>query len=156
VLLRAWLAPHIGSDFAGEVLVEPGRYLGGGSGVIQTEVVLISRRPMDSDTRWVYFDIGLFNGLTETLDEAIRYRVRTPGRAGPHGPVVLAGPSRDSADVLYETSGYSLPVGLRIGDRLRLMSTDAYTSSYASVWFNGFDPLSSYFVSSSDSLAMAR
>jgi ornithine decarboxylase len=154
--IRASLATHFGSDFAAEILVEPGRYLVGDAGVIETEVVLISRRPVDGDTRWVYLDIGMFNGLTETLGEAIRYRVRTPGRLGPEGPVVLAGPSCDSADVLYETSGYRLPVDLRIGDRLRLMSTGAYTSSYSSVWFNGFDPLSSFFVSSDQSPAVTQ
>jgi ornithine decarboxylase len=141
------LARHLGQDFAGEVLTEPGRYLVGDAGLIQTEVVLISRRPAGDQTRWVYLDIGMFNGLTETLDEAIRYRIGAPpGRGGP-GPVVLAGPSCDSADVLYEKSGYQLPVGLRIGDRLQLMSAGAYTASYSTVWFNGFEPLRTFFVS---------
>ena len=141
------LASHLGRDFAGEVLVEPGRYLVGDAGVIQTQVVLISRRPAGDQTRWVYLDIGMFNGLTETLDEAIRYRIGVPpGRGGP-GPVVLAGPSCDSADVLYEKSGYQLPAGLRIGDRLQLMSAGAYSASYSTVWFNGFEPLRTFFVS---------
>ncbi len=145
--IRRALARHLGRDFAGEVLVEPGRYLVGDAGVIQTEVVLISRRPAGGQTRWVYLDIGMFNGLTETLGEAIRYRIGVPpGRGGP-GPVVLAGPSCDSADVLYEKSGYQLPVGLRIGDRLQLMSAGAYTASYSTVWFNGFEPLRTFFVS---------
>jgi ornithine decarboxylase len=60
---------------------------------------------------------------------------------------VLAGPSCDSADVLYEESGYQLPVGLRIGDKLHLMSAGAYTASYSTVWFNGFEPLRTFFVS---------
>jgi ornithine decarboxylase len=139
---------HLGSDFAGELLIEPGRFLVGDAGLIETEVVLISRRSADAQTRWVYLDVGMFNGLTETLEEAIRYRLQPPPGRGPTGPVVLAGPSCDSADVLYERSGYRLPVDLRIGDRLRLMSTGAYTSSYSSVWFNGFDPLITYVVSS--------
>jgi ornithine decarboxylase len=141
---------HLGSDFAGELLIEPGRFLVGDAGLIETEVVLISRRSEDAQTRWVYLDVGMFNGLTETLEEAIRYRVQNPPGRGSAGPVVLAGPSCDSADVLYERSGYRLPLDLRIGDRLRLMSTGAYTSSYSSVWFNGFDPLISYVVSSDD------
>jgi len=149
--IRRALAFRLGKDFAGEVLAEPGRYLVGDAGVIQTEVVLISRRPADDQTRWVYLDIGMFNGLTETLDEAIRYRIAAaPGRGGP-GPVVLAGPSCDSADVLYEKSGYQLPVGLRIGDRLQLMSAGAYTASYSTVWFNGFEPLRTFFVSAAAS-----
>ena len=141
---------HLGLDFSGELLVEPGRFLVGDAGVIETEVVLISRRFGDRATRWVYLDVGMFNGLTETLEEAIRYRIEAPPDRGPMGPVVLAGPSCDSADVLYENSGYRLPIRLSIGDRLRVMSTGAYTTSYSSVWFNGFDPLTSYVVSGDD------
>jgi ornithine decarboxylase len=144
------LESHLGADFHGELLVEPGRFLVGDAGLIETEVVLISRRCPDTQTRWVYLDVGMFNGLAETLEEAIRYRIAAPPGRGPAGPVVLAGPSCDSADVLYERSGYRLPVDLRIGDRLRLMSTGSYTSSYSSVWFNGFDPLSTYVVSADD------
>lgn len=145
--IRRCLGAHLG-DFGGQILVEPGRYLVGDAGVIESEVVLISRRPDNDEARWVYLDIGMFNGLTETLDEAIRYRVQAPGDKAQQGPVVLAGPSCDSADVLYEKSGYQLPVDLRIGDRVRLLSTGAYTSSYSSVWFNGFEPLRCFFVSS--------
>jgi ornithine decarboxylase len=144
------VASHFGSEFVGELLIEPGRFLVGDAGLIETEVVLISRRSADAQTRWVYLDVGMFNGLTETLQEAIRYRVKAPPGRGSVGPVVLAGPSCDSADVLYERSGYRLPLDLRIGDRLRLMSTGAYTSSYSSVWFNGFDPLITHVVSSHD------
>ena len=75
------------------------------------------------------------------LDEAIRYRICTPHDGGLVGPVVIAGPSCDSADVLYERAGYRLPLALRDGDRVDLLSTGAYTSTYSSVWFNGFPPL---------------
>jgi ornithine decarboxylase len=146
---------RLGSDFAGELLVEPGRFLVGDAGLIETEVVLISRSFADGEARWVYLDVGMFNGLTETLEEAIRYRVGAPLSCGPDGPVVIAGPSCDSADVLYEHSGYRLPLDLRIGDRLRLMSTGAYTSSYSSVWFNGFDPLTTHFVCTDDRVEVA-
>ena len=113
--------------------------------MIQTEVVLISHRPAGYKTRWVYLDIGMFNGLTETLDEAIRYRIGARGRGGP-GPVVLAGPSCDSADVLYEKSGYQLPPAC--GSVTRSSSCrGAYTASYSTVWFNGFEPLRTFFVS---------
>jgi ornithine decarboxylase len=145
--IRHSLDTHLGRSFSGEILIEPGRYLVGDAGLIETEVVLISRRFADDDRRWVYLDIGMFNGLTETLEEAIRYRITTPGKSGPLGPVVLAGPSCDSADVLYDRAGYQLPCDLRIGDRIHLMSTGAYTSSYSSVWFNGFEPLRTFFVS---------
>ena len=135
---------HLGRFMPLPLMVEPGRFLVGDAGVIQTDVLLVSARDLDPGRRWVYLDIGLFNGLTETLEEAIRYRVRAPGRHGPTGPVVLAGPSCDSADVLYERYEYHLPLDLAIGDRLEILSAGAYTSTYSSVWFNGFEPLRTY------------
>ena len=63
--------------------------------------------------RWVYLDIGLFGGLAEALDEAITYRIGWPGDRGPCGPVVIAGPTCDSVDVLYREAGYRLPLDLR-------------------------------------------
>ena len=59
-------------------------------------------------------------------------------------PVILAGPTCDSADVLYERSGYKLPEDLAVGDRLEIGSTGAYTTTYAAVAFNGFEPLRAY------------
>jgi len=132
---------RFGDRLPDRVIIEPGRYLVADAGVIQTEVVLVSRKARGADTRWVYLDVGLFGGLAEVIDEAIRYRIRTPHDGGPVGPVVLAGPSCDSADVLYERAGYRLPLALRDGDRIELLSTGAYTSTYSSVWFNGFPPL---------------
>jgi ornithine decarboxylase len=140
------LATHLGPLFGGLLMVEPGRYLVGDAGVIRTEVVQIVRRATDPDRRWVYLDVGLFNGLTETLSEAIRYRIHAPGDASATAPVVLAGPSCDSADVLYETYQYQLPLDLRVGDHLEILGTGAYTSSYSSVGFNGFPPLTSYYL----------
>jgi ornithine decarboxylase len=47
--------------------------------------------------------------------------------------------------VLYETYLYHLPLDLQAGDHLEILGTGAYTSSYSSVGFNGFPPLTSYF-----------
>ena len=49
----------------------------GNAGIIEAEVVLISRKSDDDEARWVYLDIGKFNGLAETTDEMIRYPIRT-------------------------------------------------------------------------------
>ena len=84
--------------------------------------------------------VAKFGGLAETMDEAIRYPIASL-RRGPTVPVVLAGPTCDSADVLYERTPYHLPQDLEAGDRLRIKSTGAYTTTYASVGFNGFAPL---------------
>jgi len=59
---------------------------------------------------------------------------------------VLAGPTCDSADILYEKAGYEMPVALRAGDKLAILSTGAYTTSYSSVGFNGFRPLAAHFI----------
>jgi ornithine decarboxylase len=130
--------------FAGrmpEILVEPGRQIVGDAGVIQAEVVLVSEKDFGDEKRWVYLDIGKFSGLAETIGEAIKYRIKTPHDGGPTGPVVLAGPSCDSVDILYENTGLELPLALRPGDKVLILSAGAYTSAYSSVGFNGFPPL---------------
>jgi len=141
--VTAALTGHFGNRIP-EVIVEPGRSLVGDAGVIQSEVVLISDKGDNSGKRWVYLDAGKFNGLAETMDESIKYRIETPGRVGPSGPVVIAGPTCDSADILYEKTEYRLPLGLEVGDKVEILSTGAYTSSYASVGFNGFPPMRTY------------
>ena len=139
--IAAAIAAELGPDNGIDILVEPGRYLVGDAGVISCEVVLVNDRADDRGRRWVYLDVGRFNGLAETLGESIRYRISTDRDGGPVGPVVLAGPSCDSVDVLYDTFEYQLPLALRAGDRVEIHATGASTASYASVGFNGFPPL---------------
>ena len=141
--VMAAITRHFGNDLP-EIIVEPGRSIVGDAGIIQSEVVLISQKSFDDPKRWVYLDIGKFTGLAETADESIKYRLRTPADGGPTGPVVIAGPTCDSYDILYEKTGYRLPLDLKIGDKIEILSTGAYTSSYASVGFNGFAPLKTY------------
>ena len=144
--LAAWFPDAVGPDAVMEVMVEPGRYMVADAGVLRSEVVLVSRRsPLDTE-RWVYLDCGKFHGLAETMDEAIRYRLRTPHDGGPAGPVAIAGPTCDSADVLYEKSAYELPLALAEGDMVDILSAGAYTTTYSSVGFNGFPPLQEHFV----------
>lgn len=126
------------------ILIEPGRYLVGDAGLLRTEILLISRKSPHERERWIYLDAGLYNGLDETLDERIHYRIRTPRDGAVGGPVILAGPTCDSADILYRRHPYELPLDLAIGDTLDLLSTGAYTASVAAVTFNGFPPLRSY------------
>lgn len=140
--IRAAMRDAFG-DSQPSLMLEPGRSLVAEAGVIQSEVVLLSRKSRHDETRWVYLDVGKFGGLAETLDESIKYRLRTP-RTGKSGPVILAGPTCDSADILYEKTAYELPLDLECGDRVEILNTGAYTSSYASVGFNGFPPLQTY------------
>jgi len=137
------ITKHFGNDLP-EIIIEPGRSMVGDAGVIQSEVVLISTKEFGDEKRWVYLDIGKFGGLAETMDEAIKYNLRTPHDGEEGGPVVLAGPTCDSADILYEKTEYLMPLGLQIGDKIEILSTGAYTSTYSAVCFNGFEPLRTY------------
>jgi len=141
--VMAAMTKHFGNNLP-ELIVEPGRSIVGDAGVIQSEVVLISRKSAKDPKRWVYLDVGKFNGLAETMDEAIKYKIKTPADGGPRGPTVIAGPTCDSADILYERTVYRLPLDLKVGDKVEILSTGAYTSTYASVGFNGFAPLKTY------------
>jgi ornithine decarboxylase len=137
------LRKHFGNRIP-ETIIEPGRGLVGDAGVIEAEVVLISKKSDEDNVRWVYLDIGKFGGLAETMDEAIRYPIRTTRDADEMAPCVIAGPTCDSVDVLYEKVPYLLPVSLEIGDKVLIEATGAYTTTYSSVAFNGFPPLKSY------------
>lgn len=129
-----------------EMVVEPGRFIVGDAGVVSSEVVLVSRKAKDDPVRWVYLDIGRFGGLAETEGESIRYRMRTARDGGRTGPVAIAGPTCDGADILYERTPYRLPLALRAGDRVDLLSAGAYTTTYASQSFNGFRPLAEHYI----------
>jgi ornithine decarboxylase len=119
----------------------------GNAGVIESEVVLVSQKSRDEDeVRWVYLDIGKFGGLAETMDESIRYQIRTEHDEDRKVPCVLAGPTCDSADVMYEKTPYLLPVSLEIGDLVLIEGTGAYTSTYSSVAFNGLPPLETHVI----------
>ena len=126
-----------------EIIIEPGRSLVGDAGVLVSEIILINRKSRTALERWIYQDCGRFNGLMETLGESIHYPVITE-REGPAEQVILAGPTCDSVDTLYEDFRYELPLNLTPGDRLYWLATGAYTSSYAAVEFNGFPPLRTY------------
>jgi ornithine decarboxylase len=127
------------------LIAEPGRYIAGDAGMIEAEVVLVSKK-REGGRRWVYLDIGKFGGLIETMGEAIKYKIETSKDGEPLGPVVIAGPTCDEMDVLYDTSGYELPLSLEEGDKIRILNAGAYTASYSSTGFNGFPPLREYYI----------
>lgn len=129
---------------------EPGRALVAEAGVLRSEVVLVARKS-DVDThRWVYLDIGRYGGLAETELEMIAYPLVTAHEGGEDGPVVVAGPTCDGDDVLYQRTPYRLPLALAAGDHVDILRAGAYTASYASVGFNGFPPMSTHCVEDED------
>ncbi len=139
------MTAHFGNALP-EMLIEPGRFVVADAGLVSAEVVLVSRRDRNDPLRWVYLDIGRFGGLAETEGEAIKYRIVTPHDGTPTGPVAIAGPTCDGADIIYEKSNYRLPLALTSGDRVELLSTGAYVTTYASQRFNGFAPLAEYYL----------
>jgi len=142
--ITRFIQEDFGDNFP-EIILEPGRSLISNSGILVSEIVLISRKSHTALHRWIFTDVGKFSGLIETLDEAIKFPIHTE-KTGEAEEVILAGPTCDSADIMYEQYKYELPLNLATGDRLYWFSTGAYTTSYSSVEFNGFPPLKSYFV----------
>ena len=139
------LAYHFGNDLP-EVILEPGRYLVADAGAVESEVVLVSHRSKTDPVRWVYLDIGVFGGLNETGGECTRYKMTTPHDGSPSGQVIIAGPTCDSADTLYEKSNNTMPLALKAGDRVRFHAAGAYVTTYATNGFNGFKPLDEHYI----------
>ena len=124
------------------LIVEPGRALVGDAGIIVSEVVLVSQKSAKDAERWVYLDVGRFHGLAETEGESIRYKITVPKRTNsPRLPAIIAGPTCDSVDTLYERNPVDMPIDLTSGDHVLVHDTGAYTATYSSVGFNGFAPL---------------
>ena len=78
--------------------------------------------------------------MIETSDESIKYPIYVD-KEGETEEVVIAGPTCDSADILYENYKYEFPLSLEIGDKVFWLSTGAYTATYSAVDFNGFPPV---------------
>ena len=140
---------YLHDDFGDEcprIIVEPGRSMVGDAGILVTEVITVSRKNNTALHRWVYVDAGVFNGLVETLNESIKYPIITSKDTSnaKRGEVVLAGPTCDSMDIIYEKFKYQLPINLKAKDRIYFLTAGAYTASYASVEFNGVPPIKTY------------
>ena len=129
-----------------QVFIEPGRFIAGSAGLIRSEVILVAEKEPDAHQRWVYVDIGRFGGLAETFNEAIIYPIRANKSKAELGPVILAGPTCDGADILYKKNPVDLPINLRDGDYLDFLSAGAYTSSYVTAKFNGLPAITEYYI----------
>lgn len=142
------LTRHFGNAIPKTVIIEPGRGMVGDAGIVLSEVVLVSTKSKTDPIRWVYLDIGKFGGMQETMDEAIKYPLETSRdkEQGSRSRVIIAGPTCDSADVMYEKTEYNLPDTLKAGDFLTFHSAGAYTTTYAAQSFNGFRPLTEHYI----------
>ncbi len=137
--ITRFLREDFGDDIP-QIILEPGRSLVADAGVIVSEVVLISKKSKNNIYDWVYLDVGKFGGLIETIDESIKFPIYFD-RQGMSSEIILAGPTCDSMDILYEHYKYQMPDTVVPGDRAYVFTTGAYTQSYSSVNFNGFPPL---------------
>ncbi|MFZ5859627.1 MAG: type III PLP-dependent enzyme [Spirochaetota bacterium] len=141
--IKRFLDNSFGLVWPEKIVIEPGRSMAGDAGVIVSEIINIAKKSVHERYPWVFLDIGKFGGLIETLDESIKYPIYFEGQ-GSVEEVILAGPTCDSMDILYERTPYFMPSSAKIGDRVYILTTGAYTQSYSSVYFNGFPPLKSY------------
>jgi ornithine decarboxylase len=111
------------------ILIEPGRAVVGDAGIFVTKVIGKARR---GDENWLSIDVGVFNGLMESVG-GIKYSYIVEG-AKEKKLWTLAGPSCDSFDVIDKDIMLPEP---EVGNLILILSTGAYTISYASE-FNGF------------------
>jgi ornithine decarboxylase len=109
-----------------EILVEPGRAIVGHAGTMVASVIAKAIR---NKRRWLYLDVGLFNGLMESIG-GIKYPI-VVNRQGKLFKWILAGPSCDGLDVIDKE--VYLP-DVEIGDRMLILSAGAYTTAYASTF----------------------
>lgn len=119
------------------VLAEPGRFVAASCGTLLTSVVGTAVR---GGATWHYLDDGLYgsysNILTEDVHPPLLSWSEIADAAAVAEPVVLAGPTCDSVDVIARH--YPMPV-LRGGDVVVSPMMGAYTTVTAS-GFNGIEP----------------
>ena len=115
---------HFGNRIP-ETIIEPGRGMVGNAGMIEAEVVLDLEEVADEDeVRWVYLDIGKFGGLAETMDESIRYPIRTAHDGDEHGALRARRPDlRFGRRALREGARTCCRSALAIGDKVLIEGT---------------------------------
>lgn len=120
-----------------EIFAEPGRYLVGEAGTLVSSVIAKASR---NGENWLYLDVGVFNGLMESLG-GIQYSMSTD-KENPLQKWVVAGPSCDSMDLISNEVHLPEP---EIGDTVYISPAGAYTTAYASR-FNGISIPRTYFI----------
>lgn len=113
-----------------KVIAEPGRIISGPSMTLATKVM---GRSLRNGVWWYYLDEGMYGSFSGKMYDHADYPMYT-NKTGNRYNSVLAGPTCDSIDVIYEN--INLPL-LDIGDLLIFESMGAYTTASASR-FNGF------------------
>lgn len=115
-----------------KIYIEPGRAVVGDAGIFVATVIGKAKR---EDKDWLYIDVGVFNGLMESVG-GIKYSyiIEDSKHTRHKKEWTVAGPSCDSFDVIDQNVTLPEP---RVGNLILILSSGAYTVSYASE-FNGF------------------
>lgn len=115
-----------------KIHIEPGRAVVGDAGIFVASVI---GKAVRGDANWVYIDVGVFNGLMESVG-GIKYSyiVESDKHTRYRKQWTVAGPSCDSFDVIDKNVILPEP---QVGNLMLILSSGAYTVSYASE-FNGF------------------
>lgn len=121
---------HFGDVKNLRVSMEPGRGLIGDSGIMVSTVV---GKALREGKEWVYLDVGVFNGLMETIED-YKYEVVGTKRHTTQKIITIAGPSCDSVDVMFKDMKVQ---ALSLNEKVFIINCGAYTTVYASN-FNGF------------------
>jgi ornithine decarboxylase len=117
-----------------QLWVEPGRAVVGDAAVAVTTVIGTALR---GRRRWLFCDLGAFNGLLELIEPSsrgFRYPVvacTSDGNSAVSRRYILAGPSCDGDDVL--SAAVELPE-LGLGDRIAFLRAGAYSFAYCSAF----------------------
>lgn len=123
-------------------IIEPGRYLVADQGAIKAQVIRLTTRqlPNGEHQYWLYISCGKFSGLYET--DALQYRLVFPSHSTTeYVPAIIAGPTCDSDDMFPHDNGpIYVPRNLVPGDPVWILSCGAYSVSYMTKGFNGFEP----------------
>jgi ornithine decarboxylase len=117
-------------------VAEPGRALVAEAGTLVANVIGTATR---FGQRWIHLDVGALHGLMESLqtNNQLRFPIRDSRNAARRQRYHLTGPTCDSQDtILFDVE---LSEGLSVGDKVRIQSAGAYSTSMASS-FNGFAP----------------
>lgn len=102
-----------------KVVSEPGRFI---SATPVTLICSVIGKAVRDGKIWYYLDDGLYSTFSGIVYDHCQYPVVTD-KGGPGKLSVLAGPTCDSFDVMYD--GLMLPEH-NVGDKLMFMSTGAY------------------------------
>lgn len=117
-------------------IAEPGRGLVANSFILIASVIGKIKRP---NGHWLYLDTGVYGGLLERIvwQGSTRHRIEllNEGTSKVKERFILTGPTGDALDVI--DGAIMLPSDVKIGDKLVIYDTGAYTFTLMTT-FNGF------------------